>query len=74
MKRNVVARNVGTAVLLGVGVIASRSESASLLWLITVISTVVALQPWQLRVFLQPGRRVAPSELPEEAQAPTESR
>ena len=74
MNKNVIARNIAIAVLCGVGVIASRWEAGSWLWLTTVISTVVALQPWQLRAFLQRGRRVASSDLPEATQASTESR
>ncbi len=62
MKQNIAARNIGMAAVFGAGAIAGQSWSGLVLWLLTVVGSLTALQPWQLERFLQRARRDASTE------------
>ncbi len=62
MKQNIAARNFGIAAICVASVIASQSWSGLVLWLLAVIGSLAALQPWQLERALQRGRRAAMTE------------
>ena len=69
MKQNVAAHNIGMAAVFGAGAIAGQSWSGLVLWLLTVIGSLAAFQPWQLERFMQRGRHTALAKQPPEASA-----
>ena len=67
MKQNIAARNFGIAAICSASVIAGQSWSGLAVWLLALVGSLAALQPWQLERALQRSRRKASTETALEA-------